>query len=170
MFMWKFTAIVCFCLIIELWVLIFIWVSWLINVILDMGYWDFVILFICWWIICSSCCTPFGLLGNLFWLALELRVEIRSLGSKINFFFFFCSLFVYCPPFIYLFIYFVHLVSEFFLEKYSIVICRFRSGYLMQKLFWVVYVLCCRLSHEVIGWLVGHGDDSWIEIWSCNMI
>lgn len=104
-----------------------------------------------------------GLLGNLLWLAVELRVEIKkSLGRKIVFFFFSCSLFVYGPPFI--FFIFVHLVSEFFLEKYSIIICRFRRDYLTQKLFWDVYVLCCRLSHAVIGRLAVHGDDSWIEI------
>ncbi|GAY42089.1 hypothetical protein CUMW_064200 [Citrus unshiu] len=31
-------------------------------------------------------------------------------------------------------------VSEFFLEKYSIIICRFRRDYLTQKLFWDVYL------------------------------
>lgn len=102
-----------------------------------------------------------GLLGNLLWLAVELRVEIKKVLEGRLFFFLFLLLSVCLRPTIF---FFFHLVSEFFLEKYSIIICRFRRDYLTQKLFWDVYVLCCRLSHAVIGRLAVHGDDSWIEI------
>lgn len=104
-----------------------------------------------------------GLLGNLLWLAVELRVEIKKvLEGRLFFFSFSLALCLFTAH--HFFFFFFHLVSEFFLEKYSIIICRFRRDYLTQKLFWDVYVLCCRLSHAVIGRLAVHGDDSWIEI------